>query len=300
MLTVQWLPFSLLALDGLLKRRTSNVKYQIPSLKSRAAKYWVLLVIFATLQVLASWYLAVFTLLILGLYTLGWCVVHLRRRDRKATVLALGWVALAAPVVAGLALPFAWPYLDVLPQLQAARPAALAASMAAQPTDFLAAPSYLRIAGPLTRTLTERPGFTEENALFLGVVTPLLALAGLVLGRPRWRTLTLAAILFVSLALTFAGPYLALARLLPALTVVRVPPRWVIPATFALAALVGLGVAGLIESGNQGIRESGNQGIRESGNRGIRGSGNREIGETGKRGNGESGNQGIGIWGPQS
>ncbi len=270
LLTVQWLPFSLLALDRLFKSQISNIKYQISNIKyqilsprSPVAKYWVLLVVFTTLQVLASWYLAVFTLLILGLYALGWWLSQLRRGNRRAILPALGRVALAALVVAGLTLPFALPYLDVLPQLQAARPASLAASMAAQPGDFLAAPSYLRIAGPLTRTLAERPGFTEENALFLGIVAPLLALVGLVLGRPRWRTLTLAAILVVSLALTFAGPYLAMARTLPVLTVVRVPPRWVIPATFALAALVGLGVAGLVDSGTQGIRASGDPGIGE-------------------------------------
>lgn len=72
----------------------------------------------------------------------------------------------------------------------------------------------------------------------------MLALAGLALGRPRWRAATSGVILISSLALTFAGPYLALIRLLPALTVVRVPPRWIIPATFALAVLAGLGVAG--------------------------------------------------------
>ena len=257
LLTVQWLPFSVLALDGLLKRQTSNVKNQTPNPRSRAAKYWVLLVVFTTLQVLASWYLAVFALLILGLYTLGWWLSQLRPGSKAANLPILGRVALAALAVAGLTLPFALPYLDVLPQLQAARPVSLAASMAAQPSDFLAAPSYLRVAGPLTRTLAERPGFTEENALYLGIVTSLLALVGLVLGRPRWRTLTLAAILLVSLALTFAGPYLALARALPLLTVVRVPPRWVIPATFALAGLVGLGVSGLVELVDQGIWDRG-------------------------------------------
>jgi hypothetical protein len=245
LLTIQWLPFSFLALDWILKSQTSHSRLH-------RVKYWPLFVIFTTLQVLASWYLAVFTVLVLGLYMLGWWVAHLRRRGGRATLSTLGGVAVAALVVAGLALPFALPYLDVLPQLQAARPASLAGSLAAQPTDFLAAPSYLRIAGPLTQSLAERPGFTEENALFLGIVALLLALVGLLFGRPRWRTVTLAAILVVSLALTFAGPYLALTRLLPALTVVRVPPRWVIPATFAIAALAGHGAARLGESGNRG------------------------------------------------
>jgi hypothetical protein len=253
LLTIQWLPFSLLALDWILKS-------QAPHPRSHGAKYWLLFVIFTTLQVLASWYLAVFTVLVLGLYTLGWWVAHVRGRDGRATLSTLGRVAVAALVVAGLALPFALPYLDVLPQLQAARPASLAGSLAAQPTDFLAAPSYLRVAGPLTQSLAARPGFTEENTLFLGIVALLLALVGLLFGRPRWRTVTLAAILVVSLALTFAGPYLVLTRLLPALSVVRVPPRWVIPATFAIAALAGYGAARLGESANQQIAKSGNGG----------------------------------------
>jgi hypothetical protein len=55
----------------------------------------------------------------------------------------------------------------------------------------------------------------------------------------------LVGILAASLALTFAGPYQALTRLFPLLTVVRVPPRWIIPATFALAALAGYGLTAI-------------------------------------------------------
>jgi len=255
LVTVQWLPFSLLALDRLLDRVPPGEGYGVRRRRSSSV-YAAQFVIFTTLQALASWYLAVFTALVLGLYTLGWCIMRLRRGDGERVLAALGRVAFAALCVVVLALPFALPYLDVLPQLQAARPAWLAASFGARPTDFLTAPPYLRVAGPLSRTLAERPGFTEENALFLGVVAPLLALAGLVVGRPRWRTVTLVAILIISLVLTFAGPYWALTRLLPALTVVRVPPRWIIPAKFAIAALAGLGVA---ELGNRKKASPGSQ-----------------------------------------
>jgi hypothetical protein len=220
-------------------------------------------VIFTTLQILASWYLAVFTVLVLGLYTLGWWVARWRRGGRPVPQSTAGLV-ISVFVVTGLTLPFALPYLDVLPQLQAARPASLAASFAAHPADFLAAAPFLGIAGPLTQRLAQRPGFTEENTLFLGFVTPLLALAGLALAGARrverWRILALAAILVTSVTLTFAGPYRALTRLLPALMVVRVPPRWIIPATFALAALAGYGVTWIRGSGDQGIRGSGDQG----------------------------------------
>jgi len=273
LLTVQWLPFSLLALDGMLKSQITNHKSQIANHKSQItnhksqiARYWLLFVIFTTLQVLASWYLAVFTALVLGLYTLGWWAAGRKKEHQPppcrphashftfhvSRFTFVARLAVAALAVATLALPFALPYLEVLPELQAARPPALAASFGARPADFLAAAPYLRLAGPLTRGLAARPGFTEENTLFLGVVAPLLALAGLAVGRPRWCALTLGAILLVSLALTFAAPYQALTGLLPALSVVRVPPRWIIPATFALAALAGLGVAGIRGSGDQG------------------------------------------------
>jgi hypothetical protein len=105
--------------------------------------------------------------------------------------------------------------------------------------------------------LRERPGFTEENTLYPGVLTSLLALLALALALPAafaarsrgrtsgasWRIAVLAAILFASLALTFAGPYLALIQLAPPLRVVRAPARWMIPATFALAGLAGYSLA---------------------------------------------------------
>ncbi len=301
LLSVQWLPFSLLALDRLLDQGVGSREYGVGRAKQgargegRGAGHktgaFVLrlssFVIFTTLQILASWYLAVFTVLVLGVYTLGWLAMRWRQsRGGLAPQSLAGGLApqslvgLAASflIVAGLTLPCALPYLGVLPQLQAARPASLASSFAAHPADFLTAAPFLRIAGPLTQSLAQRPGFTEENTLFLGVVTPLLALVGLALASTRrlerWRILALAAILTTSLALTFAGPYQALTRLLPALTVVRVPPRWIIPATFALAALAGYGVAWMKGSGDQGIRGSGDQGIR---NQGLRESGNQEI-----------------------
>jgi hypothetical protein len=274
LLTVQWLPLSLLALDRLLGDqdvresgiRSANGPKSLTSARnpsrgrdasgvhqssnSHSLFHVLSFVIFSSLQILASWYLAVFTGLVLGLYAVGWLLMY--------------WKPWARLVVAGLAILYALPYLDLLPELQAARPVSLAASFAAWPSDFLTAASYLRLAGPVTRGLAERPGFTEENTLFLGVVGPLLAWVGLAAallrpdGASRWRVFVLTAIVVVSLALTFAGPYRALTRLVPALTVVRVPPRWVIPATFALSALAGYGSVRLRVSGTQRRRKSGN------------------------------------------
>lgn len=251
LLSLQWLPFSLLALDGLLRPGRCGATW-------RSA---LLLVLFTTLQVLSSWYLAVFTLLVLGCYALVGLVAGLTMRrkspaGRPALVRQLGWLALSAGLVGLLSLPLAWPYLEVVPRLQAARPVEQSLQLAAQPGDFLAAAPALRLFGGLSHPLRQRPGFTEENLLWLGAAAPLLALLGLVcVWRPgcgrlrtapqRWRSAALLLILVISLLLTTAGPYQALVQLLPWLKVIRVPARWVIPATFALAGLAGYGMASL-------------------------------------------------------
>ena len=59
----------------------------------------------------------------------------------------------------------------------------------------------------------------------------------------RWRIVALSLAAVLSLALTFELPYLALVRLTPQAQVVRVPARWMIPASFALSALAGFGLS---------------------------------------------------------
>ena len=90
-------------------------------------------VIFSSLQILASWYLAVFTGLVLGLYALGWLLMRwrpgARRQGAGGARPGRVWGLVGAVVaVAGVTILCALPYLDVLPELQAARPASLAAS----------------------------------------------------------------------------------------------------------------------------------------------------------------------------
>jgi hypothetical protein len=243
LLTVQWLPFSLLALDLLLCPSVDQRPAAAPSPLGRRWKTHVgLLIVFTLLQVLASWYLAVFTLLVLSLYALLWLIAHsVSGGIRRPELARLATAGVAMLVVVALALPFALPYVGVLSHLREARPVAWALSLAARPSDYAAAAAFLRVSGPLTEALAERPGFTEENTLYVGIVTPLLALAGLIAGRPRWRIVALASVVVSAVLLTFAGPYGALSSLLPILAVVRVPPRWIIPATFGLAVLAGFG-----------------------------------------------------------
>ncbi|MCK6625599.1 MAG: hypothetical protein L6R45_10540 [Anaerolineae bacterium] len=279
LLTFQWLPLTLLSLDLYLKKG-SGVRGQGSVLNQPPTPNPQPLLIFLLLQLLASWYLALYTLLTLGLYLLA---AFFTRRLSRPAFLRLIFLFLISIF---LTLPFAWPYFSLLDDLRAARPLSLALSLAAAPTDFAAAAPFNRIFGPLTGAMRTRPGFTEENTLFIGFVAPLLTLIAIValISRPAsyvWATphtsrtthhaparslpvgrttfhplpfihnaqftihnlLPLLALLLLSLALTFPTPYAALAQLIPATTIIRVPPRWIIPALFALAALAGIGYA---------------------------------------------------------
>lgn len=231
LLTGHWLPFALLFLDKITTESS-------PKWRSYAA-----FGLFLWLQMAASWYLAVYAGLLVGLLTLArWpSLMNAPRSVRTrllVTLLAVG-VFIA---------PLAAPYLRLLPHLQAARPLELALGLAAAPTDFAAAAPFNRVFGPLTAPFRARPGFTEESWLFVGLVAPALALIGLFWAKPNRRhpaPHSLFLIMVIAGALTLPGPYAALARLFPPATVVRVPPRWIIPALPALAGLAAIGFAAL-------------------------------------------------------
>jgi hypothetical protein len=278
LLTLQWLPFTLLALEWLLER-TSREDGELPrpgrsiqphppipspqveegeqcfspSVSQRGTLLpGVLFVLFGTLQMLSSWYLAVFSVLVLGLYALAWLVTT---RPCREVVRRAVWLLGCGAVVAAVIAPVAMRYVGVLPQLEAARPAEMAAALAARPGDFLAAAPFLRLVGPWTEALRERQGFTEENTLYPGILSSLLALLAMAVtllggfssrkGRTSvaWRLAALTSVLVVTVALTLEGPYLALIELVPALRVIRAPGRWMMPATLALAGLAGYALA---------------------------------------------------------
>ncbi len=279
LLTFQWLPYTLLFLDIILTPpdstrppfgRIQPLNQPSPPLRSTLstlrfpARYYLALLLLLLLQLLASWYLALYTLLILIIYLL---VSLLTRRCNRAS---LPWLILTLLVSLGLIVPFALPYLPLLDQLRQARPLSLALSLAAYPTDFAAAAPFNRLFGPLTAIFRGRSGFTEENTLFLGLITPVLALIALSYGllrvaysvqksrcspRPALRSplhvlrSTLIIVLFLTallaILLTFPTPYALLASLFPPSTIVRVPPRWIIPALCALAALAAFGYLSL-------------------------------------------------------
>ena len=244
LLTFHWLPFALLYLDKILVPYPSPLpageELRVRGHFHRKPIHLFGFTTFLLLQILSSWYLAVYTLLIVALY----CLTHLLFRNLSLKQI----YPLTLPFLLTLlvSLPFAWPYLSLLAELRAARPLSLALSLAATPLDYVAAAPFNTIFGPLTSSLRDRPNFTEENSLFIGFISPLLLLVAFInLKKLRNTQYAIAISLFItlllSLTLTFPIPYQTLATLFPQSTIIRVPPRWMIPALFALAILAAFG-----------------------------------------------------------
>jgi hypothetical protein len=254
LLTVQWLPLSLLALDHMLAR-IGQGGGEDERAKTENRDIWKALVLFGVftlLQVLSSWYLAVFSAAVLVLYLLTWTGRYGWRRMRRA----LAWLLCAGGVVTLVVTPVALPYFEVLPHLEATRPAEVVSLLGARPSDFLAAAPWMRLAGPLSTAYRERPGFTEEHMLYPGLFIALLTLSAIGLFAYRvatrkegftahWRAGVLILILLIAWGLTIDGPYRELAHWLPSLRVIRAPARWMVVVTCAMAGLVGYALAWL-------------------------------------------------------
>jgi len=287
LLTIGWLPLLVLALSRLL--------VALHSAPRRAAA--VLFFVFLEMQIASTLHGALFAVL----SVLGFCGLHARRlgmltrRDAdsgRAHAGAAGRKPAArrefvVPLVvfACLLLPLSVPYLVVLNELSASRPPDVALSFSAQPTDYLAAYPDNRFDAALSASFRARAGFSEEQTLFMGIVTPLLALAALA-GRgsspfgpsgerppsatpkgmapgtamPEAGSRELAGVgkqqarlrswtvFFVGLALAslLLAASGALAQTLPLAGIMRVPARWSAVLTFALAGLAGIGSARLV------------------------------------------------------
>ncbi len=247
LLTVQWLPL----IAWSMVRGLSSVPRS--TLRASDQFHWMLLPIFVWLQVASSLHGAAFALLMISVFVVvrmlrfayaSRITHHAPRITHHASRIAIPSLILMLSLI-----PLALPYLAILDQLRAARTPEAAPSFAAMPSDFFAAAPFNRFFGSVTAPLRTRDGFTEEQMLFMGVVAPLLALLGL--GRRRWGIGPalnvvegwVGALLIVGLLLA-TQPLLT--TLIPFASIMRVPARWAVVLTFALAALCGLGVSKLL------------------------------------------------------
>ncbi len=209
---------------------------------------WLAAWVAATLSVcLASWYLAVLTILATGVWAVPCVWPHLRRRDWRRLVS----LAAAVVIVAAVLLVFARPYGTMAPgPLEEAR--ANSADWAAYVIPARATPAghWLTAHG----STAPRWSFGERTR-FLGWTTLVLALAGTATFI-RSSAPLLPSVLLVMGALAFAlslGPgepgglptAFDLLRLLPGMDLVRAPARFSLIVSLVVALLAGLGVATL-------------------------------------------------------
>jgi hypothetical protein len=182
LLTVQWLPLTLLYLDAFLQPALTPLLSRAPSPKVGGGSGWgleragvrarslALFAFFFICQAATSWHLAVFTAFIVTLYVLGnWLT------QRAAfSWLVLAGLGAAALTMALVMAPLILPYLKVLPELHKTRPWDTIVAFAATPTDYLAAYPANLFFGQLTTPFRTRPGFIEEHTLFPGLLASIL------------------------------------------------------------------------------------------------------------------------------
>jgi hypothetical protein len=264
LLTIQWLPLALLYLDTFMS--------------TTSRRSLALFAFFFICQAATSWHLAVFAAFIVALYALGnWLT---RRAALSWPVLA--GLGAAACVTALIMVPLVRPYLRVLPKLQMTRPWDTIVAFAATPTDYLAAYSANFFWGQLTAPFRTRPGFVEEHTLFPGLLASVLTAFSLrffgqrggvrLAFRPEsqgrgaqggaggakcvvgifWVILVLSVSLTFGPFLRLEGwgvaipmPYHLLTGLMPTLSLMRVPPRWMVVGLFAMSLLIGFSLTSI-------------------------------------------------------
>lgn len=238
LLSAQWVPFALLFLDRLIHRPNG----------------WnaLGLVCFVNLQVLCSYYYALFfavALIVLGLIYL---LTDRRRINRRL----LGYLAISVVITATIQVPLGIPYFRVAESMGFERSLEDAILGGADLTDFITTPPENRLYGAVT-TRWRSEGWWE-HITFPGLTLTVLALIGSLrlrgraaCQRARRLYLPLALIMFVfSLgpALRVADrtvlkvmPYQLLFHYVPGFPAVRQPARFHMFTMVGLSVLAGLG-----------------------------------------------------------
>ena len=225
-LHLEFLPFVLLSLDSLLKRR-----------RVRDA---ILLGVLVALQSLTSNYLMVFTVVAVTAAAIVRGPEWVRPAPGRTAALA----AVAAGIAAVLVVPFLYPYYVARQEQGLTRTLDEVARYSSTWRD------YLTTAGSLHYAWWSHRFAEGSTALFPGVVATALAAAGL-LAAPGWRDARIrmaAAIGVAGLALSFGSAlpgYALLYRWLPLLQGVRGAARFGFLVLVAVAVLAGFGVAAI-------------------------------------------------------
>lgn len=266
LLQTPWMVFALLFLRRLLRPRAEGGGRLADAL---------LCGLFAAAQALTALYYAYFAAALLGGYALLWAAGALWGRLRRGEALPLrqaGLVALAGAAGAAVALPFSLPFVRVYDSLAIVR--------SVRELDGWSAPlrAYVSVTqgNLLYARLGERVVDSGEMVLFPGLLVALLALGGgraILIGAARrlsrgapgpvapidgafWLCVAGASFLLslgTGLRLVrFADPlplplpYLLLYARVPGFGAMRVPSRWGLLVTLALAVLAAVALAALL------------------------------------------------------
>jgi len=251
LLSLQWLPFVLLALGHTLSRRRR--------------RDGVCLSIFFVLQALSSFYYAIFMAVAVVLFLVVWLVIgHRSMRALGHTVL---WLIVASAVV----LPFVLPYMAVQQEQGFSRPIQESEPFSASLIQYIQAlPGnlvYGRLLAPQQPVVI---GGYPLDALFPGLLTVAMAGGGVAAWRREWRRwLFPLLLLLVSVILSLGPvlylrpgerapwqpplPYSLLYDFIPGMQGLRAPVRFVGLAYLGLAILSGFGVVALERGKWRGI-----------------------------------------------
>lgn len=254
LLSLHWLPFALLFLDRILRRAQAHRggwRAALPDVLATA--------VFLTLQALASFYYAIFAGLAVGLFVLcRWAgEPHTLNRTTVLSLAVAGCLAVLA------VLPFAIPYFQVQQELGFQRSLAESEPFSASLSQYTQAlPNNLLYGRWLAPRQPVVIGGYALDALFPGLFTTLMALAGAVLAIRAWRrglfhlvlvpfsfALSLGPVLHLTaetkLDLPFALPYAWLYALVPGFQALRAPARFSILLFLGLSLLAAWAVAAL-------------------------------------------------------
>ena len=240
-LSAQWIPFTFLFLDRLVKQRRWSD--------------WAWFVVFFNLQVLSCYYYALFIVVSVMALLLGYWLLDRRRFDRRLLLRLLTFAALTA----ALQIPLSLPYFTVAESMNFERSVGDAVGGGADLTDFITAPPANWLYGALSAGLRDEGWW--EHVTFPGLCALVLAVVGATWGRGRKSALRAPTALYLLLAgitLTLSlGPALRLGertifsplpyRLLfdyaPGFQAVRQPARFHAFTMVGLSVLAGVGVA---------------------------------------------------------
>lgn len=248
LLILQWLPLALLYLQRSLHTTAGRpISYRCHNL--------LLLVLFTCLQALSSFYYAVLSVVAMGLYLFASFLSQRSSISRAAILRTL----LALAVAALLITPFVLPYMDVERQLGFRRSIAESEPFSASLAQYGQALPANLLYGRLTSHSAVVIGGYPLDSLFPGIITTILALAGLVAWRRRPDVWVFPLLLGGSAFLLSLGPTLLTAPavpmdlplpmpyrllyVLPGMQALRAPIRFAGLVYLALSILVGLGVS---------------------------------------------------------